>query len=236
MREFNKLFVISLPRCATVSTWSALGKLGIPTAHLGLIYGESSTNHYHRPRFLKMAEQAMRGDYQFEILEKCRGLVDYPACCPTVLRQLDTLFPNSIYINVRRDYAIDAWLRSVERQFVGLQLLHQQMSSSSEEREFMRCMMYFRAMTFGQSQYNESVFRAAYQRYQEDIDAFTSARPNDCLSIEDLTLLADTGYERLCAFLECETTEDAFPYDNAHSLKPAMAFEQAVTAGQVGQR
>ncbi len=233
MRSFNKIFIIALPRCATVSLCDALGMLGIPTSHLGRIYGEATTAHHHPQRLARIFSQLSQGDYDLDILRECRGMADYPACCPSVFPQLDRQYPGSLFINVRRDADLQGWLQSVERQFVGLQLIKQGKVSTDEERSFMQVMLALRAMTFGQSQFAPMVYLEAYRAYQRQVTEMFTSRSGDLLQFEDVAELATHGFERLCKFLDCPHPEQPFPNCNAHSVPPQSAFMQALADGKI---
>lgn len=233
MRSFNKIFIIALPRCATVSLCDALGMLGIPTAHLGRIYGEANGEHHHPERLTRIYQQLCQGDNNLDILEHCRGLADYPACCVDVFQRLDRQFPGSLFINVRRDGDLAGWLQSVERQFVGLQLLKQGRGATAAERQFMQVMLSLRKMTFGQSEFAPEVYLRTYHAYQRQVEQTFSARPGDLLQFEDVAELETVGFKRLCDFLDCTALEQPFPNCNTHSLRPQNAFMQALAKGQI---
>ena len=236
MRTYNKIFVIALPRCATVSMSDALGVLGIKTAHLGRIYGESSLEHNNPRRLRRMHEQLSAGDDRLDILDECDGLVDYPICCMDVLQRLDHEYPGSLFINVRRDREIQRWLQSVERQFIGLQLLKQAHTASREERQFIQDMLSFRGWTFGQRDFAAGAYQAAYWRYQENVANYFSGRPNCLLNIENLDQLETRGFEQLADFLQCTDRIEphlCFPNCNAHSRRPRAAFIEALERGEV---
>ncbi len=237
MRSFNKIFIIALPRCATVSLCDALGLLGIPTAHLGRIYGEHSagttSEHHHPQRLSRIYQQISHDDYDLDILRECRGLADYPACCPSVFPQLDRQFPGSLFVNVRRDGDLTSWLQSVERQFIGLQLVKQNTEATAEEQNFMQVMLSLRALTFGQSQFDPVVYLRAYHAYQRQVEQTFASRPTDLLQFEDTDELERVGFERLCEFLECPKPSRPFPNSNAHSQRPQAAFMQALVAGKI---
>jgi hypothetical protein len=176
MRSFRKVFVIALPRCATVSMCEGLGALGVKVAHLGKIFGEATPPHNDPQRLARMHEQITAGDFNLDVLQSCDGLVDYPACIPDVFRALDRQYPGSLYINVRRS-DLDAWLRSVERQFVGLQLIKMGHEATPEERDFMRVMRSFRGSTFGQPEFDATVYRHAYAAHQSLIEEYFQGTP-----------------------------------------------------------
>lgn len=240
MRCFNKIFIIALPRCATVSLCDAVGMLGIPTAHLGRIYGEATPAnhhaHHHPQRLTDIFRQISGGDYDLDILRQCRGMADYPACCPSVFPQLDRQYPGSLFVNIRRDANLQGWLQSVETQFVGLQLLKQGSAATDDERSFMRAMLALRALTFGQSEFDPDVYLAAYHAYQRWVTEVFAARPADLLQFDDVGELATSGFARLCDFLDCPQPERTFPNCNAHSLAPRSAFLQALAEGKVRSR
>lgn len=233
MRAFNKVFVISLPRCATVSMCDGLGRLGVRLAHLGKIYGEETPPHNDPQRLAEMHAQISEGNFDLDILKLCDGLIDYPACIPTVFEALDRQFPGSLFINVRRDHNVDAWLRSVERQFVGLQLIKMGAESTETDREFMQVMRSFRAGTFGQAEFDADVYRQSYQRHQQLIATYFAGREADLLDFEDISVLEMHGYEMLGRFLECDTPAALFPRVNDHSDAPRLAFLKAVREGRI---
>jgi hypothetical protein len=233
MREFNKIFVLALPRCATVSVSDALGVLGVPTAHLGRIYGEQTGEHNNPQRLMRIYEQISAGDYDLDILRECRGLADYPACAIEVFRKLDQQYPHSLFVNVRRDRDLERWIQSVERQFVGLQLLKQGKQATAEEQKFMQVMLALRAMTFGQSQFDAEVYVAAYHKYQRAIAETFDSRLQDLLEFDDVAELEHNGFARLCDFLQCPVVDLPFPNNNQHSLRPNEAFMLAIEQGRI---
>lgn len=210
-----------------------LGALGIRVAHLGKIYGEAVPPHNDPERLARMHEQISNGDFQLDILAECDGLVDYPACIPDVFTALDKEYPGSLFINVRRDRNLAGWLRSVERQFVGLQLIKMGHEATKEEREFMHVMRSFRAGTFGQPEFDAAIYRQAYDRHQSLIQDYFRDRPDALLDIADIGILEENGFELLGNFLKCEVPQEPFPRANDHSTAPREAFEKAVRDGVV---
>lgn len=233
MREFNKVFVIALPRCATVSMYEALGMLGIRIAHLGRIYGEPGIAHYDARRLVRINEQIECGDFNLDVLRECQGLADYPACCETVFSRLDRQYPGSLFINIRRSSDRHRWIQSVERQFVGLQLAKQSRQATEEERQFMHAMLNLREMTFGQSQFDAAVYLRAYEQHQRAVASYFSRRPDDLLDIEDTAELEEHGFERLCQFLEHPTVDLEFPNVDSHSEVPRRVFMEALKQGSI---
>lgn len=233
MREFNKLFIIALPRCATVSLCDAFGTLGIRTAHLGRIYGETSEEHNNPQRLIRIYEQIRNGDFQLDILKQCSGLADYPACSFQIIQQLDAAYPGSLFVNVRRDHHVNRWLQSVERQFVGLQLVKMGQQASELEQRFMRVMLWFREMTFGQAEFDAGVYADAYTTYQENIEAHFRHRPSDLLTISDIADLEENGFAQICRFLDCDLPGVPFPCSNNHSARPYQAFMLALEEGRI---
>lgn len=232
MRNFNKVFIIALPRCATVSLCDALGMLGIPTAHLGRIYGEKTNEHNNPVRLKRMHEQITSGDFRLDILEQCQGLADYPVCSTEVFSKLDVEYPGSLFINLRRDNDVGRWLQSVERQFVGLQMVKAGKAATEAEQEFMKVMLYFRELTFGQAKFDASAYEHAYRRYQAHLEDYFAGR-QDFLNIADISELESSGFEQLCNFLDCKLPSVAFPRSNDHSDLPYRAFMQALEEGRI---
>lgn len=233
MREFNKLFVISLPRCATVSMSQALGQLGVRVAHLGKIYGEPGGDHHHPVRLQQMLTQIQAGDFYFNLLYHCDGLADYPACCLNVVEQLFQAYPDSLFINVQRQPSMTQWLQSVESQFVGLELLQQGQEITPEHQQFVEVMKQFREMTFGSRSFKAEIYRQAYLDYQRQIDRLFH-KSEQLLTFEDVSQLAELGFPRLCKFLEIEPVPiTSFPRSNDHSSRPRQAFIDGLRAGKV---
>jgi hypothetical protein len=233
MRQFNKLFVIALPRCATVSISQALGLMGIKTAHLGSIYGESDNAHHELGRLERLAQQVEMGDWDLDILRHCQGLADYPVCCMPAIQVLDRQYPGSLFINVRRDDSVDRWLQSVEVHFVGCDLLLEDPATSDDQRQLIRILQKFRAMTFGQERFNAQWYQAAYLKYQQDIQNYFRQR-DDLLEFPDPGILKSEGVERLAAFLhmDCFPIID-FPQSNQHSRLPQKAYAEALSHGKI---
>ncbi len=233
MRKFNKIFVIALPRCATMSMCQALGALGIATAHLGRIYGEAGSEHYHPQRLARIYQQIIAADFELDILRQCRGLADYPVCCVNVFTQLDRQYPGSLFINVRRDADLQSWIQSVERQFIGLQLIKQAQQATEQDQRFMQVMLALRKLTFGQSEFCATVYLDAYQSYQHEVEQAFVHRRSQLLQIEDIDQLQHSGFSRLCAFLELPQHDQPFPDLNEHSSRPQEVFLQALQEGRV---
>jgi hypothetical protein len=233
MRDFNKLFVIALPRCATVSMSQALGSLGIATAHLGKIYGEPGSEHHHPQRLARILQQIDSNDFQLDILNQCRGLADYPACCSSVIQRLDQQYPGSLFVNVQRQHSIDRWLQSVESQFVGLEILKAGSTATDEERNYFQVMQRFRKMTFGCETFDAVLYTTAYGEFQSQMTAYFRGR-DDLLVFEDVSQLAKDGFQRLGNFLRIETVpEQIFPCNNEHSQLPEQAFFEALRSGRI---
>lgn len=232
MRDFNKIFIIALPRCATVSITAALQELGIRIAHLGRIDGDFETSHHDSARLIRLHDQITAGDMRLDILTECDGIADYPACITSVYQKLDTSYPGSLFINVRRDADKLAWLRSVERQFVGLRLIKEAPDSPPQEQAFMQAMTDFRRMTFGQTEFDAEVFLRAYDRHQEDVQNYFSGRDGSLLNVAEISDLHQQGFELLGDFLECEVKTGPFPTRNEHSRAPEEAFLNALERGE----
>jgi hypothetical protein len=233
MRDFNKLFVVALPRCATVSISQALGMMGVRIAHLGSINGQSRDSHHELKHLSRMAGQIDSQDWNLEILQHCRGLADYPVCCMSAIEQLDQRFPNSLFINVRRDRSVDRWLKSVEIQFVGFDLLLSDPNTTSQQRQLIQILRKFRKMTFGSEIFDADLYRAAYEQYQANIAGFFRHR-DDLLEFSDLEQLNLDGFQRLAEFLGMAPVDyGGFPKSNAHSQLPHQAFARALREGRI---
>ena len=239
MRNFNRLFVISLPRCATVSVARAVGMLGIPIAHLGRIFSESNARsetaepHFELSTLRHLHHQILNGDFHLDLLLECRGLADYPACCPNVLSNLDREFPGSLFINVRRDTSVDHWLQSVEIQFVGSELLAAKSGHDSDFLQLMELLRCFRLWTFGNESFDAQQYRMAYDHYQAWVTEYFCDR-DQLLSISHTELLEAQGFTQICDFFQIESVPQlAFPRSNQHSHAPRRAFFDALRRGAI---
>lgn len=237
MRAFNKLFVVSLPRCATVSMSQALGMLDIPTAHLGKIYCGTPLDHgqhHDMQRIVRMFEQVRSGDPHLEVFTECRGLADYPACCLPVLVKLREHYPHSLFINVRRDRSLERWLQSVEQQFVGLELLGAPQRATTEQPLLIDVLRFFRKLTFGQADFAAAEYLAAYHNYQTAVNSLQATDgPDNWLQFEDAADLEQFGFARLCDFLQMDCLQASFPRCDEHSRLPEEAFRRGIRAGTV---
>lgn len=237
MRRFNKLFVVSLPRCATVSMSQALGMLGVPTAHLGKIYHSATAGngqHHDSPRLTRLFHQVRNGDFDLEVFRECQALADYPACCLPVLVKLRELYPESLFINVRRNRSLERWLQSVEQQFIGLELIAARQETTPVQQAFVEILRYFRELTFGHADFAAGAYRRAYQDYQAALQSLQSSDgPSTWLQFEDAAELARFGFPRLADFLQIHCPQEPFPGCDEHSREPEQAFREALRAGTV---
>ena len=236
MRDFNKVFVVALPRCATVSMCEALGTFGIRIAHLGKICGEHVPEHHDSQKLIRIHDQIVAADFDLDILKDCDGLADYPACIPETIEALDRQYPGSLFINVRRDRDPQAWLRSAERQFIGLEMIKAGQGATPDEREFMQAMTDFRRMTFGNSTFDAPLYRAAYDRHWQQVARYFAGREDVFLDIEDISVLAGHGFELLARFLRCHAPSKAFPRSDGHSQAPQRAFMEALARGEIASQ
>lgn len=211
----------------------ALGMLGIRTAHLGRIYGSSTAEHNDPQRLKRMLEQIELRDFSLDILQECEGLADYPACIPDVIEALDLEFPGSLFINVKRDVDRQRWIQSVERQFVGLQLLKSGRVTTTDEKDFMRVVRRFRELTFGQAEFDAERYVRAYDDFQATISSYFKDRANDLLQFDSVQALESEGFSRLAVFLQTDKPDSLFPKSNTHSQLPAQRFLQALEAGEI---
>ncbi len=233
MRRFNKIHVIALPRCATVSVCDALRMLGLRLAHLGRIDRQSDEEHHDTARLVRMHQQIESSDFAFDILDHCDGLADYPACITEVYQKLDQQYPGSLFINVRRDLDPQAWLRSARRQFIGLRLLKSMPNSSDRDQDFVNVMNIFREMTFGSREFHHETYLRAYETHQQNVSRYFANRPESILDIPDISILNDQGFDLLCEFLDCEKPKLPFPYNNRHSIAPEEAYRSALERGEI---
>lgn len=247
--SYNKLFITSLPRCATVSMCHALALFGVPMSHLGRSYRwqadpGSLAGEHHEPRaFLALHEQLTAGDYGLHCLNDCRGLADYPACCLKHLRKLDAQYPGSLFVHVARDANVAGWLQSTERQLVGLDLLDAN-EPDPLRRQFMQVMRQYRNETFGSPVFDAAIYEQAYFDYQREIASWSQTEPERWLLFHDVSELRVSGLSRLARFLEYELPEDqlldsewpnggSFPHVEEHGSAAAAAFYRGLRSGQI---
>ncbi len=203
MRDFNKVFVISLPRHGTTSMFNALGKLGIHISHLGKIYGEASGDNFNSQRISRIAEQTKQEDFQYDILKECSGMSDVPTSI--VFEALDSEYPNSLFIHITRP--MEDWLYSYKRMSLGMDLSQE----SNSDQRLIKALTYFRKSFFGVEH-----FKRASAYFDSDNSRLLE------VALENLT--SEKGYEILCDFLECEKPDAHFPRSNEHSYEPVRLY------------
>jgi hypothetical protein len=241
MRTFNKLFVTSLPRCATVSICHALAHMGIPLSHLGKTYQPTdealkwSSSHHDPQRFIELYQRLERGDYEPTCLQDSRGMADYPACCPTRLERFAQRFPNSLFLHVARDADVHKWLQSTERQLVGLDLLDAEQTDPTGRR-FMQVMRSFRRETFGTSSFDAKLFERAYTEHQRWIQGLASSAPEQWLVFSDISELVSEGFRKLATFLDVPAPNLPFPHAEEHSRRASRAFYAALRKGIISSQ
>lgn len=114
---------------------------------------------------------------------------------PIIYRDLDKQFPNSKFILTVRP--TEQWLKSVIRHFAG-------------RTTPMRSWIY----GVGDPRGNEAIYKARYERHNEEVKAYFVTRPGNLLL---LNLTTDNNWTDLCSFLNAPIPSEPFPHTNSHN-------------------
>ena len=179
----RRVFGIGLSRTGTKSLHQALQHLGYRSEHFPT-------------HLLGIDNGALTLDVD--------GVRHYEAITDTVAsafyRELDARYPDAQFILTVRD--IDAWQRSCAAHFAS-------MEGEPATRGAHKIRL-LRQRTYGTIDFDPDVFRSAYLRHVEHVQAHFRGRGN--LLVVDLC--GGQGWAPLCSFLGFETNMSAFPWAN----------------------
>ena len=173
----QKVFGLGLSKTGTTSLAAALNTLGIKTIWY--------------PHDEKTLAELRSGVYRLSILEEYDGAVDTPIV--PYYAQLDNVYPNSKFILTIREK--NSWLRSAENHWKGATTGRNIRLDSF--REFIRSAVY------GTVVFNPDRFSWVYDTHERNVRQYFEDRPNDLLILD---ICGGEGWEKLCGFLDLETT------------------------------
>lgn len=140
-------------------------------------------------------------DLDRAILDEYDAFTDNPI--PLFYKQLDQIFPGSKFIMTTRD--MNAWLKSVKWLY----------STFGRKWESKPLTARVHSDFYGVSEFDETIFKATWRRYHEEVQAYFADRPQDLLVID---FTQGEGWDELCPFLDKPVPEEDFPARNQSSL------------------
>jgi len=174
MREFNKIFGIGISRTGTSSLTVALAHLGIAVIHWPAAMADFS-------RF--------------------RGATDITVACR--FRELDQIFPDSLFIYTERD--VESWLPSVSAHYATFA------NSPTPPDPAQAFRLEAEIRIYGKLKPTASDFPTAYRRHQKQVLEYFHSRTDRLLR---MNLGHDDGWPQLCNFLCVPVPEITFPHLN----------------------
>jgi len=177
-----KIFCTGLSRTGTVALCHGLESLGIKVIHypvhlfiqserLGLppLGLKLDVSKYQKWRFTKEKKASYHSHNALDILKTYQCFGDLPI--PLFYKQLDRLFPGSLFIHTSRD--LDRWLASMHwlynvagplwgRGFVDDELLYQM---------------------YGTIKFDQDILRKVFEEHEKDVGLFLENKNNHALSI-----------------------------------------------------
>lgn len=175
----NKVFGIGLSRTGTTSLARALEILGYRTVHC--------------PRDI------------VEIAGWCDACSDITVSMRYKI--LDVVFPGSKFVYTIRN--IEHWLDSCERHFNDKERLDRPRHDYSEATAIYAAYTEAEIKTYGQLDFDREVWRATYNKHDEDVKSYFSGRSQDLLEID---ISKTKKWDQLLSFLGI--SEVPFPHLN----------------------
>ena len=201
-RSFNKVFCLGLSRTGTTSLCAGLESFGLKTIHYPIhLFTQSEVlglpsfspalkrGPYASWRRGKELKASRVGHDARRILESHDAFGDLPV--PLYLRELDRLYPGSIFIHTTR--SIEPWIKSMEWLFDEGGVLWKRGQIGDE----------LHRRVYGTTRFDEAALREAFLRHESNVHEFFMRKGN-C----SLVLKVDAGemtYEALAAVLGIAT-------------------------------
>ncbi|MDX1486301.1 MAG: sulfotransferase [Alphaproteobacteria bacterium] len=190
-RTSRKIFGVGLGRTGTHSLTVALKMLGIDARH-----------HVDYPELLpafSKASKSFTGDRLMAMCETHEAIANgtglpYP--------ELDRAFPGSRFILTVRETG--AWLRS-QNAYRTLQAEQDRDPAARQVHRFLNREIY------GAEDFDPGMWRAAYERHVDAVQAYFADRPDDLLVMD---ICDGDGWEKLCPFLGRPVPARPFPHTN----------------------
>jgi hypothetical protein len=177
----EKVFGIGLSKTGTTALYAALAQLGY----------RSIT--YRHMQALGL-DAWLDGDFSHDYLAGIDAATDLPTA--TFFAELDERYPGSKFILTTRP--VEAWLASIERQFVQTLPARPRGSFPSD--------IHF--ATYGVRGFHAGRFRRVHADHERSVAAHFADRPESLLMFD---VYAGDGWEKLCGFLNRPAPEGPFP-------------------------
>ncbi|MEJ7577434.1 MAG: sulfotransferase family protein [Pyrinomonadaceae bacterium] len=183
----QKVFGLGLSKTGTSSLVEALNLLGIKSVHY--------------PHDERTYSELRSGNYRLSFLDEYQGAADIPVA--PFYAQLDREFPGSKFILTTREQ--EAWLRSCE--------MHWRLMREWRENfpRFNRFHEFIGACVYGTIEFNRDRFAYVYDLHARNVCDYFKDRGDDFLVMD---ICAGEGWDKLCAFLKCDTPNESFPRAN----------------------
>ncbi len=214
-----KLIGAGFGRTGTMSTYTALNKLGMPCYHMFEVI-DNKENKNHLDFWNKVADAPPRSDHNWEeVFHKYEATIDNPACC--VYKELMVAYPDAKVLLTLHPKGPEEWYESTIDtiyftesmwQFKVLELF----TPFGKKMGNMCHKLIWQGNHKGTLRSKEEAV-AHYKQYVEEVKAHV---PPEKLLIFDVT----QGWEPLCQFIGKEVPEGAFPRVNdRNEIKKTIA-------------
>lgn len=191
----TRIFGIGMHKTGTTSLHHALQILGY------------DSGHWTNAHWAKSICREMWKTGRSATLERCYALCDLPI--PLFYRELDKAYPGSKFILTLRPE--DDWLQSVKRHWTSNNKYHHQWDDDPFSHQV-------HEMLYGQSTFNEQVFRERFRRHNAEVMQYFRQRPEDLLV---MNIGAGDEWGRLCRFLGNTVPSVGYPRE---MVTPSQEF------------
>jgi Sulfotransferase domain/N-terminal domain of galactosyltransferase len=185
----TRVFGIGLPKTGTCSLNDAFKILGFDSWHWSSAHAA------------KAIWQEMQAGERSPTLEGFEALSDLPI--PVLYRKLDTAYPGAKFVLTIRNE--QKWLNSIRRHFMPE---HNVWRAGWDKDAFSHRAHH---LAYGRCDFDETTFLTRYRQHNAEIQEYFRWRPNDLLV---LNLDKNTGWQKLCNFLDKPIPSGAFPWKN----------------------
>jgi hypothetical protein len=191
-----RIFGIGLSRTGTSSLHEALGLLGFRSGHYlpddGIMAYLQGRAPFHMKQWL---------DYE--------AVSDTPVC--SLVPELDAACPGARFILTTRP--LESWLASCRRHWSRQEVF--QTLHNPPPKTGIRSQWRFlcRQRVYGRQDFDETAFAAVFAAHHEAVMRHFSGRPQDLLVLD---LSQPLKWEPLCAFLNLDIPQVAFPWSNRY--------------------
>lgn len=185
----TRIFGIGMHKTGTVSLNTALGMLGLDSAHwLGPWWARD------------IYDQVMSGNGRSNTLERSYAVSDLPL--PLIFREIDRAYPGSKFILTMRNEA--DWLRSVETHWSGANEWH-----GTWKRD---CFTnHCHSLLYGRASFDRETMLTRYWRHNFEVMEHFKDRPDDLLV---LNIDSKLKWPPLCHFLRFPVPDVPYPHFN----------------------